>query len=102
MSYKIQHNENVKSKLQSFFDKRKCVKKASADLCKLLTSEQRERLEKLAEEVKFNTRRYGRSDWYSWPLHSVFTEQGIDPWPANRYPKAVLIADLAMRTDIVS
>ena len=102
MQYKIQHNSIVKARLQAFFDKHKCIKKASTRFCKTLTSEESERLEALASEVKFNTRRYGKGDWFCWPLHVVFTERGIDPWPANRYPKAALIADLALRTNIVS
>lgn len=102
MQYKIQHNEVVKSRLQAFFDKHKCIKKAYAHFFKSLTPEQCERLEAVASEVKFNTRRYGKCDWFCWPIHAIFTERGADPWPANRYPKAALIADLALRTDIVS
>ena len=74
------------------------IKIATKHFVKHLEPSEKVRLEKLADETKFERRRYGKASFFCWPLHSVFTNIGIDPWPASRYPKSVLIADFAVRT----
>jgi hypothetical protein len=84
--------------LKSFIADTGDLKKGCAKFIKSLSESERCRLEGLYSEVSFTVRRYGRSDFFCWPHHSVFRESGIDPWPSNRYPKNVLMADLAIRT----
>lgn len=50
-----------------------------------------DRLNDLAEETTFTTRSYGHGRAYCWPHHSLL--QTIDPWPASRFPKAVLCVE---------
>lgn len=65
-----------------------------------LPLEERDRLEGLYLEITYQRRGYGRGGFYCWAHHPAFNVKGhgIDPWPASRYPKAVLMADLAERT----
>lgn len=65
---------------------------------KALPEDELARLQKLASETKFNRRKYGKSNFFCWPIHPVFEDRGVDPWPAMNYPKNVLIADFARRT----
>lgn len=42
------------------------------------------------EETKFEVRSYGRGSFFCWANHPELPE--ADPWPAARFPKAVLFA----------
>jgi hypothetical protein len=97
------HNRTAKAKLDA-------LGKAQAEpnlinackaFLKTLSKETVSQLESLASEVTFNRRRYGKSAWYCWANHPVFDERPTDPYPAVRWSKAVLMTELAIRTDIV-
>lgn len=47
-----------------------------------------EKLMEIVDQFTFNVRRYGISDFYCWAFHPEI--QIADPWPASRFPKAVL------------
>lgn len=75
------------------------LKKACAKFVKSLGKADLLIIDNVLSSVKFNTRRYGKSDFYCWPIHDLFCSKPIDPWPASRFPKAVLRTDIAMRID---
>lgn len=50
-----------------------------------------EAINKKVNETKFSVRGYGRGQFYCWASHSDLPP--LDPWPAARYPRAVLFAD---------
>lgn len=84
--------------LKELMAKHKDERKACSAFVKTLPDEEKERLEKLVEETRFLRRRYGETDYFCWPIHSVFKERPVSPWPAIRYPRVVLMADFAIRT----
>ena len=51
-----------------------------------------DQLNELAEQATFERRRYG-TQWYTWAYHDKL-EQPRDPWPASRYPKALLCVEI--------
>lgn len=63
---------------------------------KSLPDTERSRLEDLARGVTFTRRRYGGKDWFTWAHHKDL-ELCHDPWPAVRWPHAVLVALVATR-----
>jgi hypothetical protein len=73
-------------------------KKACAAFIKELPTEELERLGKLVEETSYQRRKYGKCQFYCWPIHPIFKEHPLDPWPAAHFPKAVLMSDFAVRT----
>lgn len=52
-----------------------------------------DRLNEIAEECTFEVRRYS-SQFYCWAQHPDIESFG-DPWPASRFPKAVLCMVIA-------
>lgn len=46
------------------------------------------------DETRFTVRRYGRSDFFCYPMHPKL--KACDPWPASRYPKAALCIQFAL------
>ena len=73
------------------------IKAASKAFIDSLDSDDRERIETLYHEVTYTRRRYPGNLMYCWALHPLFTAAPLDPWPAARYPKVVVMADLAIR-----
>ena len=75
-------------------------KKGCERFIKSLPEADKSRLENLYSEVTFTVRSYGRGKFYCWPNHELFFKEknGIDPWPASRYPKFVIMAEMAVRT----
>jgi hypothetical protein len=53
-----------------------------------------DRLNDLAESATFTVRSYGRGAFYVW-AHVPGVELKADPYPASRYPKALLCVDIA-------
>lgn len=103
MTYTIAHNAAAKAKLDAIGNGQ--AKPSLITVCrtflKTLDADTVKKLETLANEVTFHRRRYGKGDWYCWANHPVFDERPIDPYPAVKWSKAVLMAELAIRTDIV-
>ena len=100
-NYTVGHNAPAKAKLNEICKEKTCIIKSAKAFFKQLDKDTQAKLEALYNEVKYTRRRYGSSDWYCWANHAIFSESPLDPWPANRFPKSVLIADIAIRTDIV-
>lgn len=95
-----ERQERYRTEINRLLEQYEDEKLASKHFVKTLTSEELERLQKHVDKTSFNRRKYGKSSFYCWPVHPVFSEKGngIDPWPAVTYPKNVLIADFARRT----
>lgn len=51
----------------------------------------------MAESCTFTTRNYGGGQFYTWAKLPCGIEVGGDPWPAARFPKAVLCIQCLMR-----
>ena len=49
----------------------------------------------IATETTFHVRRYPNHVFYSWPQHPIFQDYRTDPWPASRWPQAVLCIEIA-------
>ncbi|WP_281956464.1 hypothetical protein [Alteromonas australica] len=104
MTYTIAHNATAKAKLDAIgqAQAKPCLISACRAFLKTLDVATVKTLENLANEVTFNRRRYGKGNWYCWANHPVFDERPIDPYPAVKWSKPVLMAELAIRTDIVT
>ncbi len=74
-----------------------CEKRSAVKVFDALPATLKEQATDIYNEVTFQRRRYGRADFYCWPIHSIFEKDLIDPWPASRYPKAVLLVEIAKR-----
>ena len=72
--------------------------------CKLMLSyfhqEDVKALRTIASCITFMRRSYGRTA-FTYPSHKVFSVLPVAPYPAKHYPRAVLLVELAMRTNIV-
>lgn len=89
--------ETYRQEVQRLFDFHQNENIACKHFFKSLPPEEKKRLDTLVAETKFNRRRYSKSVVYCWPIHPVFTENGIDPWPAVIYPINILRKDFAIR-----
>lgn len=72
--------------------------KAAKHVLDILPESLFDELCELAEQATFERRRYG-SQWYTWAYHPLLS-QPRDPWPANRYPKALLCIELGKERTI--
>lgn len=77
-----------------------CEKRSAAKVFDLLPESIKEQATSIYNEVTFNRRRYGRADFFCWPIHSIFNDDLLDPWPASRYPKSVLLLEIAKRLSV--
>lgn len=90
--------EEYMTRIRALVAKHECEKKGCAAFVKTLPEPERQRLAGLVEQIRFQRRHYGGGQFYCWALHPLFEKRPIDPWPASQYPKAVLMADFAIRT----
>lgn len=86
------------TRIRALVAKHECEKKGCAAFVKTLPESERQRLAGLVGQIRFQRRHYGGGQFYCWALHPIFEKRPIDPWPASKYPKAVLMADFAIRT----
>jgi len=86
------------SDIRDLVAKYKCVRTACQHFVRTLSDSERQRLTALVKETKFSRRKYGGRYFYCWAHHAVFRASPIDPWPAAHYPRAVLMAEFAIRT----
>lgn len=93
----VNHREAIVGLWKDAFAQYGCEKRSAAKVFDALPVTIKEQATDIYNEVTFQRRRYGRADFYCWPIHSIFEKDLIDPWPASRYPKAVLLVEIAKR-----
>ena len=84
-------------RFQAYCQAERDERKASACLVSWLRKESRElhdRIIALVEAATFNTRSYGRGQFYTWA--EVPGLPFADPWPASQFPRKVLAAQIAL------
>lgn len=72
-------------------------KKGDDAFVRSLSHDALSRVNSVLSEVTYERRNYGQGQFYCWPIHALFIEAPIDPWPAVNFPKMFLRAELALR-----
>lgn len=89
------HREAIVEHWKDAFAQYGCEKLAAFKVFDSLPVSIKEQSINIYQKVNYNRRRHGRADFFCWPTHTIFEKDLIDPWPASRYPKSVLLLEIA-------
>ena len=84
---------NVWEMYQQTLNHTKTPNQAAKRVMDVLDSDRFDQLNELAEETTYRRRKYYPCQFYCWPQHEKLLP--MDPWPASRFPKAVLCMEFA-------
>lgn len=73
------------------------LQRGAKALVRELSEAERARLQALVDATCYSRRRYPGGQSFCWPQHPAFLARPVDPWPASRFPAAVLMAEFAQR-----